>query len=54
MVEGEGEMNEDLVGDALGLVVLLDDVVDVLRAKYNSVSCSNGRRGAGNLPSPWS
>lgn len=29
VVEGEGEVHEDLVRDARGLVILLDDVVDV-------------------------
>ncbi len=33
MVEREGEVDEELVGSALGLVILLDDVVDVLRAQ---------------------
>ena len=50
MVKREGQVDKDLVGGALGLVVLLDNVVDVLciRAPISQSSACGGDMLQGN------
>ena len=51
VVEREREVDEDLVRSALGLVVLLDDVVDVLRAQFQPFCSRKGTMRVSNVPS---